>query len=223
MSRLSRKLREREFVELTRELLDSEPVRMMGRWKHHGPVTTLDHSLFVAFSTYRVARLLRMDVHAAVRGALLHDLYLYDSRDKSAHPGNQCFDHPRFAARNAAALTPSPTRSRTSSSPTCGPWAARCPGRWRPGWWTWWTRSAPGWRCPGSAGPLGCGSGLECARWRPPADKRQMTAFHRLWRAVFVGFGMIPMKKRQFKLFENNSLMVEKKRKLCYNARWETL
>ena len=106
MSRLSRKLREREFVELTRELLDSEPVRMMGRWKHHGPVTTLDHSLFVAFSTYRVARLLRMDVHAAVRGALLHDLYLYDSRDKSAHPGNQCFDHPRFAARNAAALTP---------------------------------------------------------------------------------------------------------------------
>ena len=74
MSRLRRKLREREFVDLTRELLDSEPVRMMGRWKHHGPVTTLDHSLFVAFSAYRVARALRMDVHAAVRGALLHDL-----------------------------------------------------------------------------------------------------------------------------------------------------
>ena len=100
-----RERREREFVELTRELLDSDQVRMMGRWKHHGPVTTLDHSLFVAFSTYRVARALRLDVRSAVRGALLHDLYLYDSRDKSAHPGNQCFDHPRFAARNAAALT----------------------------------------------------------------------------------------------------------------------
>ena len=59
MSYLSRKLREREFVDLTKELLDSEPVRMMGQWKHHGPVTTLDHSLFVAFSTYRVARMLR--------------------------------------------------------------------------------------------------------------------------------------------------------------------
>ena len=112
MSYVSRKLREREFIELTRELLDSEPVRMMGRWKHHGPVTTLDHSLFVAFSTYRVARLLRMDVRAAVRGALLHDLYLYDSKDKSAHPGNQCFDHPRFAARNAAALTPLSPKER---------------------------------------------------------------------------------------------------------------
>ena len=104
MSRFSRKLREREFIDLTRELLDSDQVRMMGRWKHHGPVTTLDHSLFVAFSTYRVARLLRMDVRAAVRGALLHDLYLYDSKDKSAHPGNQCFDHPRAAVRNAQAL-----------------------------------------------------------------------------------------------------------------------
>ena len=50
--------------------------------------------------------MLRLDVRSAVRGALLHDLYLYDSKDKTAHPGNQCFDHPRFAARNAAALTP---------------------------------------------------------------------------------------------------------------------
>ena len=105
MNHVKRGLREREFVELTRELLDSEQVRMMGRWKHHGPVTTLDHSLFVAFSTYRVARMLRLDVRSAVRGALLHDLYLYD-------PGNQCFDHPRFAARNAAALTPLTPKER---------------------------------------------------------------------------------------------------------------
>ena len=58
---MSLKIREHEFLELTRELLDSDQVRMMGRWKHHGPVTTLDHSLFVAYSSYRVARLLRLD------------------------------------------------------------------------------------------------------------------------------------------------------------------
>ena len=105
MSYLTRRVREQEFVALTRELLDSDQVRMMGRWKHHGPVTTLDHSLFVAFSTYRLARFLHVDVRSAVRGALLHDLYLYDSKDRSAHPGNQCFDHPRFAARNAGLVT----------------------------------------------------------------------------------------------------------------------
>ena len=65
-----------EFCRLTGELLESEPVRMMGRWQHHGRITTLDHSL-----------------------------YLYDPRDKSAHPGSQCFDHPRAAARNAEQVT----------------------------------------------------------------------------------------------------------------------
>ena len=38
-----------EFCRLTGELLESEPVRMMGRWQHHGRITTLDHSLFVAY------------------------------------------------------------------------------------------------------------------------------------------------------------------------------
>ena len=95
----------REFVKTTAELLGSEQVRMMGRWKHHGPVTTLDHSLFVAYLSYRAARTLGLDAAAAARGGLLHDLYLYDSRDKSAHPGWQCFDHPRAAARNAEQVT----------------------------------------------------------------------------------------------------------------------
>ena len=94
-----------EFCRLTGELLESEPVRMMGRWPHHGRITTLDHSLFVAYLSYRAARALGLDAQAAARGGLLHDLYLYDSKDKSAHPGCQCFDHPRAAARNAEQLT----------------------------------------------------------------------------------------------------------------------
>lgn len=95
----------REFVSTTEELLGSDQVRMMGRWKHHGPITTLDHSLFVAYWSFRCARALRLDAVAAARGGLLHDLYLYDSKDRSAHPGLQCFDHPKAAARNAERLT----------------------------------------------------------------------------------------------------------------------
>ena len=94
-----------EFCRTTEELLGSDAVRMMGRWKHHGHISTLDHSLFVAYCSYRAARALRLDETAAARAGLLHDLYLYDSRDASAHPGWQCFDHPRAAARNAAELT----------------------------------------------------------------------------------------------------------------------
>ena len=95
----------RDFVTTTEELLGSDTVRSMGQWKHHGPITTLDHSLFVAYLSYRWARFLHLDARAAARGGLLHDLYLYDSKDKSAHPGWQCFDHPRTAAKNAQALT----------------------------------------------------------------------------------------------------------------------
>ena len=32
----------REFIQTTGELLESDQVRMMGRWKHHGPISTLD-------------------------------------------------------------------------------------------------------------------------------------------------------------------------------------
>ena len=95
-----------EFCRLTGELLESEPVRMMGRWQHHGRITTLDHSLFVAYLSFRAARWLRLDERAAARGGLLHDLYLYDPADRNAHPGNQCLDHPVFALRNAQALCP---------------------------------------------------------------------------------------------------------------------
>ena len=95
----------REFISTTEELLGTDQVRSMGRWNHHGQISTLDHSLFVAYWSFRVAKALGLDTSAAARGGLLHDLYLYDSKDKSAHPGFQCFDHPKAAARNAETIT----------------------------------------------------------------------------------------------------------------------
>ena len=100
----------REFVKTTAELLGSEQVRMMGRWKHHGPVTTLDHSLFVAYLSYRAARALGLDAQAAARGGLLHDFYLYNWQVKATHPNHlHGLWHPKAALANARArffLTP---------------------------------------------------------------------------------------------------------------------
>ena len=50
-----------EYQDVTWELLRSEQVRSMGKWRHHGPVTCLDHSLFVSYLSYRTARFLRLD------------------------------------------------------------------------------------------------------------------------------------------------------------------
>ncbi|MBR4099340.1 MAG: HDIG domain-containing protein, partial [Clostridium sp.] len=71
------------FVRAAGELLHCDQVRMMGRWTHHGRITTLDHSLFVAYLSFRAAKALKLDAAAAARGGLLHDLYLYDNRDRS--------------------------------------------------------------------------------------------------------------------------------------------
>ena len=94
------------FLSCVGPLLETPEVGSMKQWRHHFSITCYQHSLFVSYMAFRIARRLRWDYRAAARAGLLHDLYLYDPADGSAHPGNQCLDHPEFALRNARALCP---------------------------------------------------------------------------------------------------------------------
>ena len=94
------------FLDCVAPLLSSREVNEMRRWRHHYAVTCYEHSLFVSYVSFRIARRFGWDCRAAARAGLLHDLFLYDSSDRSAHPGNQCLDHPVAALRNARALCP---------------------------------------------------------------------------------------------------------------------
>ncbi len=94
------------FLQCVEPLLDSDEVNSMKQWRHHFSITCFQHSLFVSYVAFRLARCFGWDYRAAARAGLLHDLYLYDPADSSAHPGNQCLDHPEFALRNAQALCP---------------------------------------------------------------------------------------------------------------------
>ena len=87
------------------DLAATPEVQKMKQFHHHGKMLCYNHSMFVSYISYRLARRFRWDARAAARGGLLHDLYLYNNRDKSAHPGWQCFDHPVAAWRNAKAIT----------------------------------------------------------------------------------------------------------------------
>ena len=99
-------LNEAAFLRCVEPLLDSPQVNSMKQWRHHLSVTCYEHSVFVSYMAFRLARYFGWDCRAAARAGLLHDLYLYDGSDRSAHPGNQCLDHPEFALRNAEALCP---------------------------------------------------------------------------------------------------------------------
>ena len=94
-----------DFLACIGDLLETEQVQSMRTLPHHPRVNCYEHSVFVAYVAFRLGCRWNLDQRACARGGLLHDLYLYNSRDKSAHPGNQCLDHPGFALRNASALT----------------------------------------------------------------------------------------------------------------------
>ena len=85
--------------------LESDSVNAMRDIRHHFFVTCYDHSLCVSYVAFRLARRWGLDYVAAARAGLLHDLYLYDPKDKTQDEGSQCFAHPVAALKNAQALT----------------------------------------------------------------------------------------------------------------------
>ncbi len=98
----------RDFLALVGDILATpEFIRMKG-YRHHICGTLYDHSLKVAYLCYRHHRLfgLRTDLRELLRGALLHDYYLYDLHgDGRPHPLHW-WRHAGRALKNATARYP---------------------------------------------------------------------------------------------------------------------
>lgn len=105
MHKLFDPIAEREYAACVADLLNSDEVLWMKNIRHHHFVTCYEHSLFVSYVAYRLARHWNIDVCEAARAGLLHDLFLYDPKDKTQYEGNQCFAHPVAALKNASRLT----------------------------------------------------------------------------------------------------------------------
>lgn len=84
-----------------KDLMASSAVRRMRWYRHHQNVNRLEHSLSVAYLSFLVVRKLGGDARAAARGGLLHDLFLYDPREKDSYQGPHSLAHPRVALENA--------------------------------------------------------------------------------------------------------------------------
>ncbi len=69
----------------------------------HGNTTLYQHCISVAYRSIIIAANfnLKVDMRSMVRGALLHDYYLYDWHDKNARCHLHGFHHPRLAYENA--------------------------------------------------------------------------------------------------------------------------
>ncbi len=91
-----------------KDILKSENYRKMRDFIQHGNVSVLRHCVRVANASLKIERFLKklhinMDEKALVRGALLHDYFLYDWHNKEARPhGLHGFTHPKTALKNAS-------------------------------------------------------------------------------------------------------------------------
>lgn len=96
-----------EIIELYgRDILSSAGMQLEKRFKQHGDTTVYAHSLTVAVMCVHIANMLalfsiRVNLRTLVRGALLHDYFLYDWHVKDESHKWHGFVHAGFALKNA--------------------------------------------------------------------------------------------------------------------------
>lgn len=91
------------FIDEIKKLNENGQLFEMSNYIQHGNTTTLTHSLAVAYYSYLLAlRLpLRFDAVSVIRGAMLHDYYLYDWHTPDISHKLHGFTHPKTALDNA--------------------------------------------------------------------------------------------------------------------------
>ena len=91
-----------ELLAQVTELLESDELTQLMSYTQHGTTTTYDHCVDVAARALAISNRLKLEVDkgALIRGALLHDYYLYDWHE-SPHGWKHSYLHQHLAAQNA--------------------------------------------------------------------------------------------------------------------------
>ena len=67
-----------EFINIIQDLIKHPTVKQMRNYNQHAQVSCYQHCMQVAYYTYFICKKLNLDYVSATRGAMLHDLFLYD-------------------------------------------------------------------------------------------------------------------------------------------------
>lgn len=96
------------FKSVLNEFINMPAVQQMQDYIQHGHTSCLDHSLLVAYYSYYITKRLHLssDYRSIIRGALLHDFFLYDWHEKGDRKGLHGFTHPKVALSNAEKYFP---------------------------------------------------------------------------------------------------------------------
>lgn len=95
----------RAIYGIAEDILCHPDFKKTHQYIHHQNISCYEHAIHVALHVYFISKKLNHDVPSAVRGALLHDFYLYDWH--KGRPGNpnkiqlHGFRHPKIALEEA--------------------------------------------------------------------------------------------------------------------------
>ena len=95
---------DKEFQSLIKELIENETVLEMKEYRQHYETNCFEHCYRASYYCYKICKKLGLDYKSAARGAMLHDLFLYDWREKSDRKGLHAYTHGRCALNNANEL-----------------------------------------------------------------------------------------------------------------------
>ena len=91
------------FYRMIRDVIKTPEFEGMKRYRHHVKGSVYDHSIKVAYLCYWHQKHFKTGLNTGelLRGALLHDFYLYDWHDREPGRRLHLFTHPREALKNA--------------------------------------------------------------------------------------------------------------------------
>lgn len=93
-----------EFFNIISEIIKNETVQEMKDYRQHCDTSCYEHCLHVAYYSYIIAKKFKLDYVSTARAAMLHDLFLYNWREKHREEefyGMHAFVHPKIALRNS--------------------------------------------------------------------------------------------------------------------------
>lgn len=92
-----------KYSEQLDDFTNNEHIGQLNNYRHHLVYTTLQHAVHVARTSHALSRALHIPVDetAMLRGALLHDYYLYERGGQGVGIGSHYAEHPAVALKNA--------------------------------------------------------------------------------------------------------------------------
>lgn len=94
-----------EFQMIIKDLITNDTVKQMKNFRQHYETTCYDHCYTASYYCYLICKKYNLDYKSAARAAMLHDLFLYDWRERQPdRKGLHAFTHGKTACENACKL-----------------------------------------------------------------------------------------------------------------------